>query len=398
MERVPNNPPRHLRIGLVSPRRATVEQLDAQLRAWDPSVLLVSAVGGLEQVGRIAEREQLDVVLVEGTRHDVEELSVLERITARQPDAALILLSPNQDPEFLRHGMRVGLRELLSTPVSGPALLEALGRVQYRLSLANGSAQKGEVITFLGCKGGSGATFLAANLAYAISEQEKKKVALIDLNRQFGDASLYVTDQKPAATLADVIREVHRLDGSLLASSMLQVTPTFSVLPAADEHSTIIEPDHVDALLWTAVRHYDIVVVDAGAQLDGISLKAMDQADTILPVLQMAVPFLRGAQRLLQVLKSLGYQKDKLKLLVNRYARASTITLDDLLQALHQEPFRTIPNSFSAVSESVNQGVPILKLAPKDPVSKALKDLAEALLPAVARTRGRLFSGLLAAR
>lgn len=399
MDSLPNSITRSLRVGVVSARRATLEQIETQLRAWDPSAVLVVAAGGLEQVGRMAEREQLDAVLAEGTRHDIEELSALEKITARHPGLVFILLSPNHDPEFLRHGMRIGVRELLPTPVSKEALFEALGRVQHRLNLVSGTRKQGKVLTFVGCKGGSGTTFLGANLAYAISTQREKKVAIIDLSRQLGDASLYVSDRKPTATLADVLREVHRLDESLLASSMVQVTPTLSVLPGADdpEHGLSMEPDHVDALLWTATRLYDVVVVDAGTSLDSVTLKAMDQADTVFPVTQLALPFLRGAQRLLQALKSLGYPKDKLKLLVNRYIKASPITLEDLTRALRQEPFKTIPNSFATVSESVNQGVPIVQLAPRNPVSKALKEVAEVLLPQVAvPPRPGFFGGLLA--
>ncbi len=79
----------------------------------------------------------------------------------------------------------------------------------------------GKIIAFVSCKGGSGATFLAANLAYALA-QENQRVALFDLNLQFGDAALFVSDQKPAATLSHVAQQIHRLDASFLAASMVQ--------------------------------------------------------------------------------------------------------------------------------------------------------------------------------
>lgn len=372
----------NLKIGIVSPNIGSVEHLRSLLTGWDSSLRLTTALGGVEQAGRVADQEHPDVLLVEGTRNDEEELIALERVAPRYPDMAVIMLSPNQSAEFLRRGMRIGLREILPLPVTKEGLLEAVGRVQQRLVLTAAPKRTGKVLSFIGCKGGSGATFLAANLAYALAELEHKQVALIDLNCQFGDASLYVSERVPTTTLADVVRQIHRLDGAFLASSMIRVLPNFAVLPAPEEpdQALHIRPEQIEALLWVAASHYDVVIVDAGRSLDDITVRALDQSETVFPVLQLTLPFVRDAKRLLHALTALGYGREKVKLLVNRYEKGGVIGVEDVTQTLRHEVFRAIPNSFSSVSASVNQGVPIVRLAGRDPVAKAVRDMAAALV------------------
>jgi pilus assembly protein CpaE len=367
-----------LKIGIVSHHPAMLEHLHELLLGWNSLARVVGGPGGLEHAARLAEQEQPQVLLVEGLHHDQNELAALERLTARHPAMAVILLSPNHAPEFLRHAMRIGLRDVLPVPLAREALLEAVTRAQQRLMSASAPRRKGKILTFVGCKGGSGATFLATNLAYAIAEESERKVALLDLNCQFGDAALYVTHRAPACTLADVAQQTHRLDASLLASSMIQVRPNFHLLPAPEEPEQALQvsSESIDALLAVAAGHYDVVVIDAGRSLDELTLRAMDRSEQLFAVLQLNLPFLRDAKRLLRVLAALGYGKDKVKLLVNRFQKSGAVSLEDAVATLRQEAFRVIPNSFRAVADSVNQGVPIVQLAPRDPVAKCLRELA----------------------
>lgn len=390
--------PGNMKVAIVSPNIGNLEHLRTLLASWDASLRLSTALGGVEQAGRIADQEHPDLLIVEGVRRDEEELTALERVTPRYPNLAVVMLSPNQSPEFLRHGMRIGLREILPVPVAKEPLLESIGRIQQRMALAAAPKRKGKIMTFVGCKGGSGATFLAANLAYALAESGHKRVALIDLNCQFGDASLYVSERAPASTVADIVRQIHRLDGAFLAASMIEVLPNLGVLAAPDEpeQALHIRPEHVDALLWLAASHYDYVVVDAGRSLDGLTLRAMDQAEMIFPVLQLTLPFVRDAKRLLHALAGLGYGKEKIRLVVNRHEKRGEVAVEDAERALGHEVFVTVPNSFTTVAASINQGVPIAKLAPRDPVARALREMAE---PFVAtKQSGGWLKGLLPIR
>jgi pilus assembly protein CpaE len=267
---------------------------------------------------------------------------------------------------------------VLPSPPDAQALRAAVDRIRSKRSAA--TARKGKVLAFVSCKGGSGATLLAANLSYALSAQGNK-VALFDLNLQFGDALLFLSDQEPPATLADVARDINRLDPALLASSMVPVGKSLGVLAAPEDpaHGMEVKPEHVDTLLKLARNQYDFVVIDAGRTLDAHTIKALDEADTIFAVLQTTMPFVRDGKRLLDVFRSLGYPEDKVQLVVNRHQKGGEIGLADLERALGSKVSRVVPNHYEATAASVNQGIPIAKLARSSPVTKALQEWSESL-------------------
>jgi len=292
--------------------------------------------------------------------------------------------------------MQVGVREVLPSPVHAPAMQAAVNRLVVKRRRPAAPAQLGEVFAFMACKGGSGASFIAANLAHVLSQRDGRTVALIDLDLQFGDAMLMVSDQRHASDIAEVARNIGRLDAELMRSAMVQLTTTLSVLPAPADLTQALEvkAGHVEAIIKQARQMFDFVVLDVGRSVDQVTLQALDQATRIFPVLQLSLPQIRDAKRLRGLFRSLGYPPQKIHWLVNRYKKGGDLSLDALEQALGSKVETTLPNHFASVSASVNQGVPIGKLAPANPVARALADLAQSVAPAEAQKREGWFSTL----
>ena len=332
-------------------------------------------------LGPVADREQPDLVILESSCQGNAELAALESVGQRHPNINFIMLCEHLSPEFLVQAMRIGVRDVLPIPVAPEALRTAVARLEKNNRNSGSHRPTGKVLAFIACKGGSGATFLASNLGYVLAAEYGKKVALFDLNLQFGDAALFVSDRPAATTLSDVANNISRLDASLLATSMVQVLPNYGVLAAPENPSQAsdVRPEHIQALLALAAAEYDYVILDVGRNLDGVILKALDRADLIFPVLQETLPFIRDARRIILTLQSLGYSQDKIRPLVNRHEKGGEIHLDDVERTLGMKVYEVFPNSFETVSASVNQGVPILKMAKRDPVSKALLKLGHEL-------------------
>ena len=368
-----------MKIAVVSKDDKHLAEIARLLRERNPSDDVNVVFGTLEKLAGIADLASPDVLVLDQPSAEGGDLERIERLSHLYPRMAFILLCQQHTPEFLIQAMRAGVREVLPSPVSSNNLFPAVQRIEEKFDKR--SQANGKVLAFVSCKGGSGATFLATNLGYALATQGKKRIALIDLNLQFGDASLFVSDKKPLATLSEVCQQIHRLDPSFLASSMLNVAPNYGVLAAPDDPTQAIDvkPEHIDAILKLARRHYDFILLDVGHSLDAVSIRALDQADMIFPVLQTTLPYIRDGKRLLGVFRSLDYPKDKIHLIVNRYEKNGQITLHDLEAAFGFPVFRTIPNHYEAAAASVNQGVPVLKLAKSSPISKSLQEFAGSL-------------------
>lgn len=367
-----------LRYTVVAPSRRRLDEIVRVLRSTVGSAVISTIDGDLAQLG--TQHQPLpDVLIVDSNGDGHSDLIALQHLGIRHPGMTFMVLREQQSAEFLIQAMHAGVREVLPAQLTAEALKGALERI--RLYLGYAATRSGKVIAFISCKGGSGATFLASNLAYTLANHSAKKVALFDLNLQFGDALLFLSDQKPTATLADAARDIHRLDPAFLATSMVNVSPTLSVLAAPEDPAQAIDiqPEHIDTLLRLARHQYDFVILDVGRSLDARTIKALDHADMIFMVLQVTLPFIRDGKRLMEVFRTLDYPKDKINLIVNRYQKGGDISLDDLQQSLGSQVARTIPNHFEAAAASVNQGIPIAKLAHNSPISKTLTEWSEAL-------------------
>lgn len=368
-----------MKIAVLSRDDRHLIELSRQLRSRPGSDEVDMLSGAPARLSTLDDAAVPDLLIVDQPRVEEDELEQLERIGHLFPRLAFIVLSADLSQEFLLRAMRAGVREVLPAQPQAAALMQAVDRVAEKLGSVG--VVQGKVLAFISCKGGSGSTFLATNLAYALSASGTKKVCLIDMNLQFGDASLFVSDTKPLATLSDVATQIHRLDPSFLTSSMVAVTPNFSILaaPADPAHASDVKPEHVDAILKLARRQYDFIVLDVGRSLDPVSVRALDHADRIYPVLQMTLPYIRDGKRLLTVFRNLEYGKERVELFVNRFDKNSDIRMKDLEEAFGGVSMRTMPNHYDAAARSVNQGVPVTRLAPDSLLSLALMEMARDL-------------------
>ena len=380
-----------MKIAVISPNKTHLQDMGRVLEANAHSAVLID--GGKSKMRVIAEQEQPDLMIVDGMCCDPHELVQVEYVTTHHPKIAVILLCATLTPEFLISAMRAGVREVLPSPVTTDALEAAVNRIATKLTGGHGK-RGGKILAFIPCKGGSGATFLATNLAYQLAET--KSVLLVDLNLQFGDALSFVHDGKPASTLADVAHGISRLDASFLAASTVKITPNYSILAAPEDLSKAMEikPEHIDAILSLALSQYDFVLLDISRSLDALTIKALDRAYRIFPVLQAGLPSLRNAHKLLAAFKSLGYPADKIEFVVNRFEKNSDINLDDIQRTLGTPNLRTVPNSYKEVSTSINHGNALAEDGRSSALTKSLAEFAVSLSPKTEESRsllGRLF-------
>jgi pilus assembly protein CpaE len=384
-----------MKIAVISPSLQSLEAMSTALEHGNPSRFIGRHEGGISKLRAIAEKEHPDVIIVEGLCRDPGELSPIESVTTSYPQMIIIILCSQQTPEFLINAMRVGVREVLPSPASKDALEAAVSRAESKLGLRN-AQRSGRILAFVSCKGGSGSTFLATNLGHQLGA-EGKKVLLMDLNLQFGEAVLTVHDRKATSNVAEVARNLSRLDASFLTASTVAVTPNFAILAAPDDpaESLQVKPEHLDAILNLAVNHYDFIILDVGKNLDDLTIKALDRAHNIFLVVQTMLPYIRNASRMMTVFRSLGYEQDKIELLVNRFWKNGEIGLEDLRASLGISRMRTIPNGYKEVAKAINEGAPLATVAKSSLVLKSISELALSLLPKPDQAQGGLLSRLL---
>jgi pilus assembly protein CpaE len=209
-----------------------------------------------------------------------------------------------------------------------------------------------------------------------------KRVLLVDLNQQFGDAAFLVTDETPPSTLPQMCAQVERMDGAFFDASVLRLSDNFHVLAGAGDpvKSAEIREDGLEWILGVAAPRYDFVILDLGVAINRLSMIALDLSEQIHLVLHANMPHVRAARRLQEILVSLGYPVDRMRLILNRYARSGERARAALEEVLGLRAWQAIPEDESVVTEAINQGLPVSKLARNSSVARSLQRYASQIV------------------
>src|SRR5215471_11631205 len=182
-----------------------------------------------------------DVILVDiPTDSPTPALHAIELFHQEMPATAVFAIGSMAQPQLIVSAMRSGAKEFIERPTTTTDLLEAFVRLSTSQRKVKREGSRGKVFTVVNAKGGSGATTVAVNLALAL-QAAHSNVALVDV-APLGHAALHL-DLKPPFNVGDAIRNLHRMDSSLLESFMVRHSGGLQVLagtnaPAAVEPST----------------------------------------------------------------------------------------------------------------------------------------------------------------
>jgi pilus assembly protein CpaE len=363
------------------------DQLVGKLKPL-PGVNVSAHVGGARSLQGVMAKEKPDVVLLALLRPDDAVFELIEAATLRYPSVMVLLVSEDGGMPTLKHAMRAGVRDVLPGPLNTASVKAAVDYVEDSKSISSRFLDnEGTLYAFMSAKGGCGTTFLVTNLAYLLAKASRR-VLIVDLNLYFGDAASYLTSRKSEASLVDVAHQSRRLDGALLEASVLKVRDNLHVLcaPQLPYKLEEVTPETVAAILTLACTEYDFVLLDMARTMDPAAVKALDLAERIYVVTGQTLPALQDTQRMITVFEGLGYSREKTQLVLNRYIKSSQIPLGEVERATGYKVVRVLPASDEAVLASINQGIPLAKLAARDPVARALHEWAQALSPAAVNT------------
>src|SRR5262249_4763545 len=218
-------------------------------------------------------------------------LRTIELLSVSRPNAGIVVVSTSNDREVMRKAMRAGARDYLTKPASAEevqrALLQVLEGEQKKQMLSEPESQKslhtGDVLVLFGAKGGIGKTTISVNLATAIANETKQRVALIDLDVQMGDVALMLS-VVPERSVMDAAMNADRLGPDFLHSLLYTDRTGVRVLPApaTPEDSADLTAPQIGQVLDALSRTFDYVVVDTSPILNDVNLTILEKATLIL--------------------------------------------------------------------------------------------------------------------
>jgi pilus assembly protein CpaE len=302
-----------------------------------------------------------DIVIIDLAPDKEQGILTLEKIVEISKHSHVFVAGNNNDAETILRSMRSGAKEFLSRPVETKPLSEAIGRVSKVNTLVNKEKKRyGKCFTFFSAKGGTGSTVVSTNFAVSLAEQTKKPTILVDLDMQLGEVSLFL-GLKPSFNIVDVADNIHRMDPSLLKGFVKRHVSGLDVLAAPDSLDKVesVSAAQVGQILQFLKNNYEYVVVDTSNSFDDYTVAALDQSSTIFLISNTDLPSLRNAQRCLSIFERMGYKKEKIQLLINRYQKSLEIRGKDIEETLNFPVYWFFPNDWPTIINSVNSGVPL---------------------------------------
>ena len=211
-------------------------------------------------------------------------------------------------------------------------------------------------MTVFSPKGGTGKTVLSTNLSAYLAGKTDKRVLLIDLDLQFGDAAIMLGID-PERTMYELVQAPGALDAGKLAGYTTHHRSGLDVLaaPMRPEDAELVTEAKVLQLLDVAREAYDIVVVDTSPFFYGPMLAVLRQTDQMLMLCGLDVPTLKNVKLSLHTLEMLGFPASRTSLVLNRVTPKVGLKKEDVEGVLGLPVSFEIPND-PVVAPSVNSG------------------------------------------
>src|SRR5438034_6535329 len=378
----------------------------SKLLGFEADVEVVgAAAGGLEAI-EMATAMKPDVVLMDINMPGMDGITATEQLAAQVPTAAVVMMSVQGEADYLRRSMLAGAREFLVKPFSSDELTASIRQVsarerdkQSRLAVApvaatgsssNGSIatggsssdrEPGLIVAVFSPKGGVGRTTVAVNLAVAAATELGKRVTLMDGSFQFGDVGVLLNLNPKNKSIADLVPELDAGEADSLDTFVINHSAGIRVLlaPPSPEMAELITPAGVRRVL-DALRHgHDLVIVDCTSWFNETTLAILDAADLVLTMLSLEITSIKNMRLFLEVAEQLGYEQDKIKLVLNRADSSLGIRVSDVESSIGRKVDHTIVSDGRSVVYALNRGVPFFLSNREAQVSQDILRLAQAV-------------------
>jgi pilus assembly protein CpaE len=350
----------------------------------------------------LAREIRPDVVLMDINMPDMDGIKATETIRRSVPHAQIVILSVQNDPNYMRRAMLAGARDFLTKP---PAVDELTAAIRRAGHLAHDEKAKvrqpypqqptgrigpapltpissyGKVIVVYSPKGGTGCTTVAVNLAVALHNEETP-VVLVDGNLQFGDVAIFMNEQA-RNSIIDLTPRADELDPEIVEEVLIRHAATgLKVLaaPFRPEHAEDVSGEELVKVLQYLRRLYAYVIVDTASTLTDATLGILqDASDLIVLLTTQDIPSIKNSRLFLDLSDALGIERRRILFVMNRFDKRIAITPEKVRDNFKQEVVAVLPLDERTVIPSVNRGVPFFINNKSQPVARAIISLAEAI-------------------
>jgi pilus assembly protein CpaE len=361
-----------------------------KLLSFEPDFKVVGSVGTGREGVEAAKQLKPSIIIMDINMPDMDGIQATSLINQSVPTAAVIIMSVQNDQDYLRRAMLAGARNFLSKPVMPDELYNTIrtvykqhqtyretftqikegGAVEQKKAVAAMTGvedRPGHIIVVYSPQGGTGSTTIATNLASGLMK-EGIRVLLVDADVQFGDVGVYL-NLPTQTSMIDLVDTVNDLDSELFDKIVVSHDSGLKVLlgPARPEMADAIvqNPGVIAQIIQKIANNYDFIVIDTARHLDDIVLSLFEIAAKIVLVSLPTLASVKNTKYVLDLFDQLGFEPSRNMLMLNRVptdknSQKFMVSPERIEKFLKLPVSISIPTDEATVLQSMSKGVPIV--------------------------------------
>jgi pilus assembly protein CpaE len=350
---------------------------------------ILGVINGLEESWNALQEAPIDLVAVACGGQSDRALFFIEAALKQRPDRPIVVLSEGAKNGFVRRIFEAGADDVVTLPEAPERVAFAFQKAVARrqgAAAASGIAMA-PMVCVLGPKGGTGKTLTSSNLAVTLA-MAGERVALVDLDLQFGDVGLAL-GLSPEKTMYDLAKSGGSLDMEKLETYLTSHVSGVRVLlaPTRPDQASFISTDLLRDVFALLRSNYDYVVVDTPPGFTPEVIASIDISTHICIVGMLDSLSLKNTKLGLETLELMGYDTGRITVLLNRSDSRIGISADDVTTIVGRAPDVFVPSDRD-IAKSMTDGVPIVIAAERSEAARAFRTLADRYVDSSASQNG----------
>lgn len=333
-------------------------------------------------------------VFIDFSPDQISEANQLhQRLKRDWPTLPVLAAGVSAEPAAMLAALRAGVDDFIdisAPPSEAVNVLRAL--LEKRSSLQGGS--RGSTLALLGARAGLGVTTLATSLSLTLNDQlsqapqrppgrssSRHGVALLDLGLPARDGLLYL-DTQSGFSFVDGVRNLRRLDQTLLHTALAHHTSGVAILPLPASLAQVREISHADSvsLIKRLADFFDFQIADLGgfSTIDFMA-QTVREAQQAWVVCDQSIGGIVSTANMLKELRARSVETERLSLVVNKFDSHVGLSAKDIAERLELPLRHVLPSRSAQLLAAASRGEMLVRTARNDPYAQAVTGLARSL-------------------
>ncbi len=338
--------------------------------------------GGSRDAAEYVARNALPrILIIDISDSDQPMDALLPVLAAAGESTRVIAIGTANDVTLYRELIEAGVTDYLAKPLGDRAILGAIHRAEGADAAAKAPAgERSRIVVVMGSRGGVGASTAAANIAWFLAEERRRKTALLDLDLQFGTISL-AFDVEPSRGLREAMMQPNRIDSLLVNSAAVRVTERLALLAAEESHDEDFryEPAALTLLLDELAQQNEFIVIDLPLYPATYRNKVLPMARDVILLTDMSLAGLRDSIRICTQVQKAVPSARLLVVGCRPSSHDAGVTRAEFEKSLGRKLTMILPEDHKGAAMAAARGKPLAVAARGSKLTSGLRQLASQL-------------------